>query len=219
MPASAAIETGMNENAVPAPARMKGPSRLPRKWPWTGTWVAQITPAPIRLIPTAITGRGSDRVTSSWETPASAIEVQGRRQPRKPGLQRAEVQHLLHVQRADEQERVEAAAQQQRRLCSRRRASAAGRSRAAESATRPGSRSPGTRRAARRLPPAPRSSARRPSRTAAPGRSRRRAAPVRRCRRAHRPRQSAGAFGGQPALGAPPAVPAQARRAPIGTFR
>ena len=74
-PASAAIEIGMNAKAVPAPATMNGPSRLPTKWPWTGTWVAQSAPAPISVIPTAITIFAPPRVTSDCESPASAIDV------------------------------------------------------------------------------------------------------------------------------------------------
>ena len=43
--------------------------------PWTGAWVAQRMPAPIRVMPIAITTFAPIRVTSSCETPASAIDV------------------------------------------------------------------------------------------------------------------------------------------------
>jgi hypothetical protein len=74
-PASPAIETGMNANAVPTPASANGPARLARKWPRTGTWVAQIAPAPISVIPVAITVFAPPRVTSRCDRPARAIEV------------------------------------------------------------------------------------------------------------------------------------------------
>jgi uncharacterized cupredoxin-like copper-binding protein len=45
----------MNANAVPAPTMISGPARLARKCPLTGIRVAQITPPPINVIPTAIT--------------------------------------------------------------------------------------------------------------------------------------------------------------------
>ena len=54
------------------------------------------------------------RVTSSCETPASASEVSDAASHASPGLQRAVVQHLLHVQGAHEEEGKEAADQQHR---------------------------------------------------------------------------------------------------------
>ena len=74
-PASAAIEIGMNANAVPAPATTNGPTRFADEVAVTGTWVAQITPAAISVIPIAITIFAPLRVTSNCERPASAIEV------------------------------------------------------------------------------------------------------------------------------------------------
>jgi hypothetical protein len=74
-PASAAIEIGMKANAVPAPATTNGPARFARKCPWTGTWVAHSTPAPISVIPIAITTLAPPRVTNACEMPARATEV------------------------------------------------------------------------------------------------------------------------------------------------
>ena len=71
----AAIEMGMNANAVPTPAIRNGPARFCRKCPWTGTWVAQITPAPISVIPIAITTFGPMRVTRYCERPARATDI------------------------------------------------------------------------------------------------------------------------------------------------
>ena len=51
-------------------------------WPWTGTWVAQITPAPISVIPITITGLGPIRVTSSCERPATISVKNGSASPR-----------------------------------------------------------------------------------------------------------------------------------------
>src|SRR5207248_2642569 len=74
-PARPAIEIGMNANAVPAPATTNGANRFPTNRPWTGTCVAQITPAPISVIPTAITSLAEVRVTRYCERPASATDV------------------------------------------------------------------------------------------------------------------------------------------------
>ncbi len=74
-PASPAMEMGTKPKAVPAPATKNGPARALQKCPCTGTCVAHSTPPAIRAIPAAITGPAEMRVTSSWESPASATEV------------------------------------------------------------------------------------------------------------------------------------------------
>src|ERR1017187_2699759 len=74
-PARAAIETGMNANAVPIPTKTNGPARLAQKVPCTGTRVAHSTPPPIMAMPAAITSLAEPRVTSAWDRPAKATEV------------------------------------------------------------------------------------------------------------------------------------------------
>jgi hypothetical protein len=70
-----AIATGMNVNAVPAPATMNGRAGSRRNARETGTWVAHSTPAPIRDIPIAMTIFAPPRVTSLCERPATATHV------------------------------------------------------------------------------------------------------------------------------------------------
>ena len=73
-PASAAIEIGMNANAVPAPAMTNGPARFARKCPWTGAWVAHSTPAPISAIPAAITILAPPELHAQRGTKAASTE-------------------------------------------------------------------------------------------------------------------------------------------------
>ena len=84
------------------------------------------------------------RVTRHCERPASATDVSDVASHARAGLKRAVVQHLLHVQRADEDEREEAAAEQQPRHVRAGERSAGGRSTAAGSGPSPGSRSLGS---------------------------------------------------------------------------
>ena len=65
----------MNEKAVPTPATKNGPARSRQKLPLAGAWVAQSIPAPMRVMPTAITALGEVFVTIRWERPAKAREV------------------------------------------------------------------------------------------------------------------------------------------------
>jgi hypothetical protein len=46
---------------VTVPVRKKGPARFAQKLPWTGTWVARRIPAPVRVIPAAITSLADAR--------------------------------------------------------------------------------------------------------------------------------------------------------------
>ena len=75
-----------------------------QKLPWTGTWVAHRIPAPIRVMPSAITSLADARVTSACGGPARATEVRDVGQPGEAGLHRGVAEHLLHVERADEDE-------------------------------------------------------------------------------------------------------------------
>jgi hypothetical protein len=59
-PTRAPIDTGMNTQ-VTVPVRKKGPARFAQKLPWTGTWVARRIPAPVRVIPAAITSLADAR--------------------------------------------------------------------------------------------------------------------------------------------------------------
>jgi hypothetical protein len=73
-PTRAPIDTGMNAQ-VTAPVRKKGPARVTQKLPCAGTWAAQRIPAPVRVIPAAITSLTDARVTSICAGPASATPV------------------------------------------------------------------------------------------------------------------------------------------------
>ena len=73
-PTRAPIDTGMNTQ-VTAPVRKKGPARFAQKLPCAGAWVAHRIPAPVRVIPAAITSLTDARVTSIWAGPASTTPV------------------------------------------------------------------------------------------------------------------------------------------------
>ena len=75
MPASAAIEIGMNANAVPMPTTTNGPARFCQNWPCAEICVDQRMPPPISTMPIAITFFAEPRVTSSCDKPANATEV------------------------------------------------------------------------------------------------------------------------------------------------
>jgi hypothetical protein len=75
MPASAPIDIGMKVKAVPAPVTRNGPARSAQNCSCTGTCVARKIPAPIRIIPAAMTSLAEARVTSICDSPASAAEM------------------------------------------------------------------------------------------------------------------------------------------------
>src|ERR1700744_2241211 len=74
-PVSAPIEIGMKVKAVPMPATKNGPARSRQKLPLGGAWAAHRIPAPIRVMPMAMTALGEVRVTNFWERLAQAREV------------------------------------------------------------------------------------------------------------------------------------------------
>ena len=62
-----AIDTGMNEKAVPSPARKNGPDRVAQKWPSTGACATQSSAPPIAAMPAASTSFAEPRVTSACD--------------------------------------------------------------------------------------------------------------------------------------------------------
>src|ERR1700753_3230252 len=74
-PVSAPMETGMKVKAVPMPPTKNGPARSRRKFPFGGACAAQRIPAPIRVMPAAMTALGDVRVTIFWDRLAKAREV------------------------------------------------------------------------------------------------------------------------------------------------
>ena len=74
-PVSAPMETGMKAKAVPRPATKNGPARSRQKLPSGGAWAAHSIPAPMRVMPTAMTALAEVRGTSFWERPPKASEV------------------------------------------------------------------------------------------------------------------------------------------------
>ena len=114
-PASPAIEIGMNANAVPAPATKNGPARSAPE-PTVHGQPGSPTAIPARDQRHAgrHDRRGTDpRVTSHCVEPGERHRGQRRGQPRESGLQRRIAEHLLHVERPDEDERIEAGAEQE----------------------------------------------------------------------------------------------------------
>ena len=109
-PARAAIETGMNANAVPTPTIADGPARLAQKVPVHGHLGCPQDPAADH----GHAGRhhelgrtaGDQRLRQAGE----GDRGERRRQPGEAGLQRGVAEHLLHVQGPDEDEGEEAAA-------------------------------------------------------------------------------------------------------------
>ena len=62
-------------NAVPMPATKNGPARSCQKLPSVGIWVAHRIPAPMSVMPKAMTILAEVLVTNFCERPAKATEV------------------------------------------------------------------------------------------------------------------------------------------------
>ena len=180
-PASAAIEIGMNANAVPAPATRHRPGEVRQEVAVDRHLGGPDHPRADQRHADRQHGLRADARDQQLRDAGERDRRQRGGQPRDSGLQRAVVQHLLHVQRPDEDEREEAAAEQQPGDVR------AGQRAQPEDRQRQDRLAHATldhderRRAAPPRPPARRPFVSLPSRTAAPGRSRPRAARVRRC--------------------------------------
>ena len=103
----------MNENAMPTPTSRYPGSRFAAKLPCTGICVYQSMPAVISASPVTSTGSHADPRHERLRRAGDGDHGSRREEKRQPGLQRRVVQHLLHVQRQQEEVREDDRAEQE----------------------------------------------------------------------------------------------------------
>ena len=113
-PTRAAIDTGTNENPRPTPVRMNPGVRSTRYEPPTEIWLKYSSPSAVSAIPVASTVRTPILVTSACDAPAETMITARHQQVADAGLDRRVAQHLLHVEREQEEHRENRRAQHQR---------------------------------------------------------------------------------------------------------